>query len=56
MAGKKDQDTVVKTADTAAPPLEQADDYAGNREYADNPDKPSPDTVAQIEIVPEKAR
>ncbi len=54
MAREK-KDPVVSTgddtvADTSAPALENADDYAGDREYKDNPDKPSPDSVAQIEV------
>jgi hypothetical protein len=54
--GKK-KDPTVSSNSTAEPtagvhearPVEQADDYAGNKSYSDNPDKPSPDAVAQVE-------
>jgi hypothetical protein len=35
-----------------ARPINEADDYAGDRKYEDNPDKPAPDSVAQIEVPP----
>jgi hypothetical protein len=34
-------------------PVEQADDAAVNKKYADNPDKPDPSTIAQIEVTDE---
>lgn len=57
---KKDDPTV--SSDSAASndsgahparPVQEADDYAGNKEYRDNPDKPAPDSVAQVEVLPE---
>lgn len=41
------------SGNTTAPPSEQASDYAGDKQYKDNPDKPSPDSVAQVEVLPE---
>lgn len=35
-----------------APPIHEAADYAGDREYVDAPDKPAPEAVAQHEVVP----
>ena len=37
-----------------ARPVEQADDWAGNRKYEENPDKPDPSTIAQIEVTEDK--
>lgn len=54
MADKSSSTRRKDSADTTAPPSEQASDYAGDKEYRDNPDKPSPDSVAQVEIVPEE--
>lgn len=39
--------------DKSAPPSSQADDYAGDKQYVENPDKPGPDSVAQLEVLPE---
>lgn len=33
-----------------ARPVSEADDAAVNKKYADNPDKPDPTTVAQVEV------
>ncbi len=35
-----------------APKVEEADHHAGQKKYRDNPDKPNPSTVAQVEDVP----
>jgi len=36
-----------------APPIEQADDAAVSKKYAENTDKPDPSTVAQVEVLPD---
>lgn len=38
-----------------ARPINEADDYAGDRKYVDMPEdmKPAPETVAQLEVLPE---
>lgn len=41
------------STDNVAPPSHEASDWAGNKEYKDNPDKPAPDSVAQVEVLPE---
>lgn len=53
MADKKKDPTVSSdSADVSAPPTHQADDYAGNKKYADAPAdlKPGPDSVVQVEV------
>lgn len=59
MADKKQDDPVIKSG-TVGPeypegthplrPLETVSDSASNLKYADNPDKPDPSTVAQIQV------
>lgn len=61
MAGKKNQqDPTVSSPEPGARypegtqpavPVEKADDAAVNKQYRDNPDKPDPSTVAQVEEV-----
>ena len=36
-----------------AVPVHEGDDYVGDKQYKDNPDKESPDSVAQVEVLPE---
>lgn len=50
MADKK-TDPTIKT--TGAPEVSGAADAAADKKYADNPDKPDPTTVAQVEVLPE---
>jgi hypothetical protein len=55
---KKDPTVTSKSAEPSpgahpALPVEQADDAAVNKKYADNPDKPDPSTIAQIEVTDE---
>lgn len=57
------KDPTVKSARSApsdaldgvhpARPISEADDAAVNKSYKDNPDKPDPSTVAQVEVLPE---
>lgn len=60
MAEKKDPTVTSKSGEPTegaheAPPIHEADDYAGDRKYVDMPDadKPAPETVAQYEVLPE---
>jgi hypothetical protein len=59
MASKKSDDPVVKTTSTdtdsgahPAPAIKDAADSAYDKQYADNPDKPSEKSVAQVEVLP----
>lgn len=54
---KKDDPTVTSEATAEFPdgahparPLSEVTGSAENRKYADNPDKPDPTTVAQVEV------
>lgn len=51
MAGKKKMDS----ADTTAPPSHEADDYVTSLKYKDAPAdmKPGPDSVVQVQVLPE---
>ena len=48
-------DSTAKASSGAHPavPVEQGADWAGDKQYAENPDKPDPSTIAQVEILPE---
>jgi hypothetical protein len=55
---KKDPTVTSKVSESdsgahPARPVSEADDAAVNKKYADNPDKPDPSTVAQIEVTDE---
>lgn len=61
MAAKKSDPTVSSTSSTDAPegtheavPVEEGADAAVDKKYKDNPDKPSPSTVAQVEVRPDE--
>jgi hypothetical protein len=54
---KKNDPTVTSDATADAPegshparPVDEAADAASNKKYKDNPDKPDPTTVAQVEV------
>jgi hypothetical protein len=57
MAAKKDDPTMTSTKSDEgvhrAPAIEDAADSASEKKYADNPDKPGPSSVAQVEVLPE---
>lgn len=57
MAAKKDDPTVTSQQSAAsnrsAPPTDQAADYAGGKQYTDNPEKEA-DAVAQLEVRPDE--
>ena len=49
-------DSKVSQSDSGAHParpVEEAADAGVNKQYADNPDKPAPSSVAQVEVLPE---
>jgi hypothetical protein len=55
MAKKNDPTVTSDVAESSvspAPPVHEADDGAPIGTYKDNPDKPDPSTVAQVEEVP----
>lgn len=33
-----------------AVPVEEGSDWAGDKKYAENPNKPDPSTIAQVEV------
>ena len=54
---KKNDPTVTSDATADAPegshparPVDEAADAASSKKYKDNPDKPDPTTVAQVEV------
>ncbi|HVF79291.1 MAG TPA: hypothetical protein VNA28_13420 [Solirubrobacteraceae bacterium] len=56
MADKKDPTITSAKGDSTikpAPAIGDADHNVGALSYEDNPDKPDPTTVAQIQVVPD---